>query len=481
MPNQKLLDIVICLDKKQQRKLLSFVKSPYFNYRSNASLITELLGIILKNKADYKAKKLQKKHLQKHFFPGKPFLENSKNAIDSLASELNKLVEQFIVQEELGIEIEKRSEFALALFYERTGNNTRFWPLIDKFRKKWDKQQQKNSEDYYLRFRMEERAAAFASFYPKTGKSDIEDVDKYLSKAFFTKKIELGIILSFSKQTSANNRTTEDQFLNFVEEIYPQYTSVHTELADLYYLAYKLWSATDDKALFLEFEEMLKKNEAFIPENERSNIYAFYRYFFGRNYELAGDTSLTEKLVPLYKEHLSKGYFFFSGGKMFHGTLKLLVNFGVKQNELDWVDEILTLITPEKILGTKYPEEIHSLCRAEQLFAQQEYEKSESMIVYRLFEDFNFSLSCDILLIKIYFHTQDDLLESRIRAMELKVRRAELSDFDKEAYLRFISLMRRIDKYLWLKDERKISLIKEDIKSDKPLIQREWLLKIIQG
>ena len=83
--------------------------------------------------------------------------------------------------------------------------------------------------------------------------------------------------------------------------------------------------------------------------------------------------------------------------------------------------------------------------------------------------------------VKIYFETQHDLLESRIRAMELKVRRAKLKDFDKQAYLAFISIVRKLDKYLWLKEEKKLAKIAAEIAAEGPLIQREWLLEWAEG
>ena len=69
MPNGKLLEVISYLDKKQRRKLLDFVQSPYFNSRSNAEQLIELLKIILRQKADPDAAALQKEVLQAQFFP----------------------------------------------------------------------------------------------------------------------------------------------------------------------------------------------------------------------------------------------------------------------------------------------------------------------------------------------------------------------------------------------------------------------------
>lgn len=480
MRNSKLQEVVACLSRKERKKLLQFVQSPYFNNRSNAEQLLEFLEIILKHKANPQAVALRKDRLQAHFFPSTPYEPKAKNDIDNLASALNKLVEKFVIYENLQEEINRKSTLGLARFFEKHGNVSRFWPLIQKYRKSWSNNERRSSQDYFIRAQVEELAAAFAGSYdPKSKLSNIQDVDNYLNKGFFTKKLELAIILSYSALYGHRSDEQDNQFSDYVEQTYPNYQTVHTVLADIYFLALQVFHHPEDDELFARFEQMIQEKEPYIPEKEIGNIQTFYRYFFGRHYKLSGDTSLSARLVELYKAHLDKGYFFYAGDKMYIGTLKLLVNFGIKVRELDWIADLLQTISPAKILGTKYPEEIHSLCTAELHFAQQEYGKAEKLIIYRLFEDFNFSLSCDILLIKIYFETRDDLLESRLRAMELKVRRATILEFDKKAYLHFISAVRQIERDKWLKNQEKLDELLEKVQSDIPLIQREWLQKII--
>lgn len=480
MPNGKLLEVIAYLDSKQRRKLLQFVQSPYFNNRSHAEELVELLEIILKHDAAAGHQALQKENLQAHFFPETRYSAKIKNEIDALASRLNKLVEQFIIQEELETEIEKRSAYGLARFFEKMGNPVRFWSVLRKFRKDWESELQHDSNDYLLRSQIEELAVSFAAAYdPNSKQSSLQEVDTFLDQGFFTKKLELGIILSYSRLYQHSDDHYANQFSEYIEQTYPKYQSAQTVTADIYYLALQVFHHPEDEQLFSAFERMIQEKEAFIPEKEINNIQTFYRYFYGRHYKLSGNTSLSAKLVALYKEHLARGYFFFTGDKMFINTLKLLINFGLKQRELNWVEQLLEQVPPSKILGTKYPEEIHSLCVAELLFTKGEYEAAEKMIIYRLFEDINFSLSCDILLIKIYVATDDDLLESRLRAMELKVRRTGMSEFDKKSYLHFISITRQVQKYKWLKDSGKLQELTEKINSDMPLIQREWLRGIM--
>lgn len=480
MPNGKLLEVITYLNNKQRRKLLQFAQSPYFNNRSNADQLIELLQLILHYINSPGNKALQKENLQAQFFPESPYSAKTKNEIDALASRLNKLVERFIVYEELEDEIEKRTDYGLARFFERMGNTTRFWAVLRKFRKDWDKEPRHDSNDYLLRSQIEALAVGFAGSYdPNSKLISLQDVDTFLDKGFFTKKLELAIILSYSSLYQHSADTFANQFSEYVEKTYPKYQSTQTVIADIYYLALQVFHHPKDEKLFQSFEQLIHSKEAYIPEKEINNVQTFYRYFYGRHYKLSGNTGLSAKLVALYKDHLKRGYFFFNDDKMFVSTLKLLVNFGLKQKELAWVEQLLEQVPVSKIMGTKYPEEIHSLCLAELHFVKGDYQEAEKLIIYRLFEDVNYSLSCDILLIKIYFATENDLLESRIRAMELKVRRAGVREFDKKSYLNFISITRQVSKYKWFKDNEKLEELSERISSGIPLIQREWLQRII--
>lgn len=474
----KVIDTLSVFDKKQIGQLSKFIASPYFNKNYNSSEVKELLEILISKSS----KELDKRDLQEHFFPNKPFQENSKNAIDNLLTDLNSLVEEFIVIEELAPLIKAKSAWAKASFFAKVGKEDRLWPIVASYRKKWKKNPVKDFKQFQYRFEIEELATEFRGVFKSQNKeSGLAVTNEYLDKFFLGQKAQLAFIYEFERRMHGGKQTEEreDGLWLYLMENYQAFPEIHTPISNSYFQAYKVTVDMDSLEKLDHFERMLEEYESMLPEADLRNLYVVYRAYRGRQYQRLGKADLIPSFLGMYKKHLAKGLLTVKG-KLFASTLKVLVGFGTVAEDFEWVSNLLKDFPPRKIIGTRYPKEFHRLCLAELYFAEKKYEEAEAEITYRLFENFTYSLSCDILLVKIYFETQNDLLESRLRAMELKVRRAKIKDFDKQSYLAFISIVRKLDKYLWLKDEKKIAKIEQDIQSDKPLIQREWLNKCIK-
>ena len=479
MSKIKVQETLLTFDKKQLGRLQKFISSAYFNDGYNSEDLYQLYLLLRKSLK----KDIDKQKLQDRFYPEKPYVENQKNVIDNLLTDLNNLVERFIVYEELEPRISSQATWAKARYFSRVQREDRIWPLIKRYRQQWKRKKSVDSYDLFERFELEELAAEFKSLYKVAQKdTGLSQVHRHLDIFFVAQKMKLNFIGLFDRHVIGNSPEwleEEDPWWPFFHDNYEKLAHCHTPLSDLYYQACRVALDIDEAAELEAFEQLLLAKGDQLPEEDRRNLYAVYRAIRGRQYKLSGTRELIPLMLAMYKDHLKRGVFTIKGNLQ-ASALKLLVNIGIKAEDYSWVHQILKDYPAKRIIHTRYPEEFHQLCTAELLFAQQKFEEAESAIIYRLFEDFNYSLSCDILLIKIYFETQNDLLEGRVRAMELKVRRAKINDFDKTAYLNFISIVRKLVKYLWVKDERRLKKIAADIRSDLPLIQREWLLQWVK-
>ncbi len=479
MSQLKIIDTLLTFSKKQTDRLRQFVKSPYFNNGYNAGQLVELLEFLLK----HKKKGVDKGVLQAQFYPDKPFVEKSKNAIDNPLADLNALVEEFIVHQEVDEEVIRRSSFLKAQYFGRIHRDDRFLSLISRYRKQWKKRQRLGFEDWLERFQMELLAAEYHDIFKTQDKeSGLQSVHHYLDQFFFAQKMMVGFMAYFQQKILGKTDAVEmeqDPVWMFLYQNYPQ-LEVANPVADLYYHASLLVDDPDNANLLDEFQALLERHQSDVPEEEIRNLYAVLRAMRGQQFRRSGGKDLIPFFLSMYKEHMEGGFFAVKG-KLKSSSMKLLVNMGIMAKDYDWVRGVLADYPPSRVINTRYPEEFHRLCQAELLFAEKKYEEAEAKIVYRLFEDFNYSLSCDILLVKAYYETQNDLLESRIRAMELKVRRAKLGSFDKQAYLNFISIVRKLMKYHWIKHEQKLAKVEEEINADNPLIQRAWLKGVLQS
>lgn len=100
-----------------------------------------------------------------------------------------------------------------------------------------------------------------------------------------------------------------------------------------------------------------------------------------------------------------------------------------------------------------------------------------SPVVYRLFENPVLSILADLLLIKIYYETEDELLHSRMKALDQKVRRSKLTPPVKNRYLNFLRKLDKIVKYGSPKRANRLARLLEEIRTEPEIVAREWLLE----
>ena len=207
---------------------------------------------------------------------------------------------------------------------------------------------------------------------------------------------------------------------------------------------------------------------------------AYYRYFMGRKYQLEPSKEKLQQIFELYQEHLEEGFFHLRHKKhLMPGSLKVMTNIAIKVDAIDWAKQLLKRYPPAKIAGTRYPKEAHSLCEADVFFAEGDYDKASQCLTYRNFENVNYSILADILLIKIYYTTDHVLLENRIAALSRKVRRSKLTSSTKQQYLNFLRIINLLLKNRFTKPVAELNKIKALIDELTPLIEREWLRKTL--
>jgi hypothetical protein len=208
------------------------------------------------------------------------------------------------------------------------------------------------------------------------------------------------------------------------------------------------------------------------------NLQAYYRYLAGSRFLLRHSTNNLRQLFDLYRQHLEAGYLFVDG-KILPATLKSLVNLALKLGEIIWAEHFLASITAQKITGTRFPLEALCLCRAEVLFYKKDYTAANELLVYRHFENVHYNILVDVLQIKIYYETNDELIESRLQALVQKVRRAAFAKEFRVLYLNFIRALEKILRCRWTWTPAKRAELQQEISQKGAVLEREWLLGLL--
>lgn len=481
MPNRKLLEVVRLLAPEQSKRLRLFLQSPYFNNGYNAGQIVELFDLTLRCKADEQHPELSKEAASRRFFPEKPFREKEKNPIDSLASDLFRLVRRFILLEDAeGDLAEDREQLALARFYLKNNLDERFEQTIQSLRKTLATSPFRDAQHYLRRFETEELVATFQGIF-NTFEDDanLMAAHRDLDTFFAIQKLEFACALDFQRfvsQVETGDSTAMTQSLLMLLSENPH---LQVPMTRLYaHILSMLDGQTTAEALEI-LGRLLDEHRHEIPAEKFRNLQAYYRFFMGRQYVKEGGPNVLSRFFELNERHLRDGYFYVMDDRIHTTSLRLMVNIALKVGKADWASKFLAGHPPSRIIGTRYPEETHSLCMADVHFFKKDYDSALKCLDYKLFENAKYRIMADVLLVKIYFETNDDLLESRLKALDQKVRRSKLSAESKLPYLNFIQKLDKIVKASWQKDTPKTAKLADEIRQMPAVLEREWLLAIL--
>ncbi|MEL6968547.1 MAG: hypothetical protein AAFZ63_14910 [Bacteroidota bacterium] len=482
MISPKITEILSSLNSKAKERLSAFLQSPYHNSGYNSKKIVELFDQLILAQHENRLLALEKEQLNQMFYPEHVFIAQKKNPIDALCSDLLAKMKDFLFFEEAQKkQFDERHLLAQIRFYRRNNYEDRFWQVVRQFRRLQERQQGRDAFFYLNAFLLEREVAVFRSiFNTYTDDANLTLAHQCLDQFYATQKLDYGTILAFQKQLGESVSEEDMRTIELIMTNYATHTAFHTPLAELYRVILD-WISDPPSAEDLErFSFLLQEKRKEVTHEKFRNLMAFYRYFLGLQYrkEVAG-TALLQKILDVYKEHLDEGYFLVDDDMILPQSLHSIITVATKLGEISWAKEVLWTYPPERITGTRYPNEAHALCEALILFTNEEYEAAQETLVYRNFENINYSILADVLLIRIYYVLDNELMYNRIPALEKKVRRSKLTKREKSAYVNFLRVLLRILKYQHDRHSKKWQKLQTDVAEIVPVVEREWLSSIM--
>ncbi|MBL7776167.1 MAG: hypothetical protein JNK89_09205 [Saprospiraceae bacterium] len=472
------MEVLKRLDDNNLKRLHQFLLSPYFNDTRHASDLCRLYERIVQFDAEIDSPELDKKVVSELIYPEWSFEEKVKGPLDALASNLFQLVRRYLAQQDWERENpDFHNQLALIRFYRKNDMEDRYWKALEALRADHRRLPLRDAQYYHQRFKIEEEETIFRGSH-NAHKDDInlhaahQNLDIYYSIV----KLEMSCFLENQKQTTQLESPIDTRLQECVLELVREGSYLNIPLNQIYQTVLDVIRHPQDEQLIAQLEQLLRQHEAQIPFEKMKDLMAYCRNFWVNRYYRSGDQHSRERVFQLYRDHLKQGLFYQDGMIPF-STARNIVVFGLKLGEYAWLREFLDSHPPERICGTRYPAEVHSLNTADYYFALKEYEKAQEAIVYRNFENARLGFLADILLIKIYFETENELLAFRMKALDQKIRRTKLSSAIKERHLNFLRKLDKIIKYGWQKSHAKNQRLIEEIRETSNIVSREWLLE----
>jgi len=481
MLNRKLLEILKRLDAREIKRFRHFLQSPYFTYGLSNQEIIQLFEYIVRYGADVDAPQLEKRRVSTRLFPDKPYNENGKSPIDTLTSDLFRLTKKFLFVSEIERDSsEVMHELPVARFYRKCGLEERFWKSVQYMRSVSDSEQHQDERYFLERYFVEEEVHTFKTYFNATGDdANIGSKAYYLEQFFAIARMDTACLLNLQRRRVEFQDIYTQELGNDLIQLIREGVFHSNDLAEAYLLVFDAINNPNKPELVEQLRERLEVQKQHFPVAHLKNMMAYLRIFFMRKYQQSGLLSDFAEYFNLISKHLDEGFLYYDD-KVLAPSLRNVVYNGLRLGYFDKVWEILQAHPPERIGGTRHPGDTYNLLIAVYYFALKDYENAEKHVAQCNFDDIHFNVQAEILYIKIYYETSNDLLDYRIKALQQKVRRSRMAKEFKERYFALLNKILLLVAYGWDKKNPKRAKLLEEVRSTPGLLEKDWLISHLE-
>lgn len=463
----KIFQTLRFLDATEQKRLVKYMRSPYFNQSKTLAKLCEiLLAHIEKGKDGFDRKTVWQK-----LFPGEAYHDVN---FRKYCSDLLKQVEGFMAQEIIAEDEAGQAIDALE-FIVRRNIEPIYGSALRQARAEMDKIPYRSIDYYRNAYAIEKQYYAMMDFDVKVNvRANLEEISYNLDIFYWIEKLKLYSSVLSQKRTG--NYAYE---LNFVEEIlsYLQKFPIEDvpELA-IYYYSFLTLQDEENVEHYYNFRRTLDKYGAVMPEKESIELYdSALHYCTGKLNK--GNRLFLQEYFDLFEDAMNKKIFL-QKDELAQWRYNNIVGVALRLGKLDWAEEFVEKYKNHLNVNTRENTYTFNLARVYRY--QKKYEKVLSLLQSVEYEDIIYSLISKAILVITYYELDeiaalDSFLDS-FRAF-LNRNKKKISLQYRNLHLNLIKYTRRLTR-LVPGDKAAIEKLREEITREKATtVNHEWLLE----
>lgn len=463
MNNSKLIRTLRILDAKELKRLLQFLKSPFYNSNPN---IVKLYMLLRSHHPDFSSLKLTREKVFKKVFPDWKY-EHQKML--NLMSDFTALLEKYMVVLQLEKEELEQKKLLVRSYSERPN-------CYDVFVKK-NKEVEKYLDDLpyrdeiYFREKQELNLRYFG--HPGTdmhtdGKEALRSAAEYSKAHQILSNVKIESALNAWKNTVGGRKNIGkiDEFL-----------AVNTAAFSIYKKLNHLQIAGVDEEGVVDIASGFKAKINVFRIDDKVNILKILLNYSNR-FVNQGKLKFITLSFELYKTGLDYNCLMVQG-KLKETTYHNIVTFGTLNNEFNWTKEFIENYLES--LDAKVRNDAYALAMGQWFFAKEEYGKVVEVLQHSFNETLDVLKSKTLIVRSWYELFRRDtkyfeLLIAQLEAFEKYTRRNKtVSPRIVEGLLKFIGFTKKLT-LIHLSNED-VGSIKSEIVKEKNVALKSWLLK----
>ena len=461
MSENKLFEIVDNLTGPEKRECANFLRSPYFNQRTDVLRLWEWL-LTRRNGAE-----TADREVFAWVFPGIEYDDARWRYVQTF---LLAQIENFLSQRAY----EKTpllADLHLAPVYRRKNLNKPLDHLFRRAAARLDKLPRDN-DYFHLQYRLEWEKYAAMESQGHTRDNNLAAVGQALDVYLVGAKLRLACLMESHR--TVFNTDFDTTFLSHLLQFLEGSALRDVPVVALYYHCYQALTGGQE-AHFRAFRGELERQTASLPADER-RIFLLLAINFCIRQLNTGDQRYIREAFDLYRVGLDTGVLL-ENGLLSRFAFKNIVALGLRLDQFDWVKTFIDDYAP--LLEEKHRAANRHYNLARLHFAKKEYDRAMPLLAQVDESDLMLNLDSRVMLLKMYYETGEwDALEALIASFKIfLLRKKKVIGYHQAHYLNILRYVQKLTR-LPHGDRKAVAAFRAEVENNPAIIERDWLLQV---
>ncbi len=408
----KLLSLLRSFSVNQLQAANRFLHSPYHNENEN---LVRLFEFIARYYPDFDSSRLSYEACHTSLFPKTTY---KKPVIVKIASKLFKLLEDFIVLEQLKSDPLKK-QLMLIDHYRQQQQQKNYESSLKTFHKQLNAYPFQNTNYYYNKLSIENIHAEYLSLYDqRIGDVNLQVVSNALDEYYLVSK--LSHLCHMVNRSKIVQVAYDHTFMNALLIAIEDSPYLETPTVAVWYAALLLLN-DPNKAHYIALKEQIQLHEAILYQKDTRNIYS---YLLTSARQIFEGEAYYEELFALYGLQLNSGIIY-QKNKLQAAHIKNMTTIALRLGKYDWILAFLE-DHRERILPKVSQSEVYHFNKANVYLYQKKYQHVKDILTEVKFKDVFLQVNTRLMMAKCHFECKElDELEDLLNALSVSLFRAQ--------------------------------------------------------
>lgn len=472
MHDNRLLDLLKVLNKKEVQKLYDYIDSPFFAKSEDCvrffTLIKSYWGKW--DSPNWKKEKIFAKVFPKTDYTSARFNKLCFDALD--------LVEKFYIFYHLNEEDVTHYDGLLNLYVaERLPRLHE--SLMKSLKNNLEKQPLRNVDYLYQSFLLANKHTQFTIGF--TQERIEKDSTHYLDYAesltvfYIAKKLEITCLAVNNQKTNSNYGKDMIEDSEYLISTYQKYAYLFENypFLKIYYRVFLLLKEIEPQKQVDELVPLLIEHESVFSKVDLLNLYGHVQNFYTRQIN-SGNAKAERDIFYTYKNMIRLCLLEDYKGNINVSTFKNIVFIALRLGEVNWAKDFIE--GQVNFLPEELREDVRNYSYALLAFTEKDYKQTLYYLHNLEPVDIFFNLSVRRLQIQTYFELQDwEVMQSAINTFRVFIHREKLlSERQKESYRNFCTYTLKAADIFY--EPQKLNILQIELQQVSIMTEKKWLL-----